>query len=285
MRAFVWMAKRWSAWVWVCFLAFLGIVVLAELVEQGRTLSQGGDWSDLLRGVGDKLPLLVRDLWTPLLALSASLFVCHYRFTALKNLWLSGVRPVGFLLQMGLVSLVWSLLVLGAVEGRLKHQVVDHEQVEWVLVDGLATQLHSDGTGQISVLQIQGVDAGLILSRPQNWEPSIVQALFWGANPAQAALAQLVDHPHPMAGAWRQWRMLSWVLPALLVVGVAWACLVLPFGLGLLSFLSLAMGIGTQMTGSVLAQMGHNSGYPVVFVASGFVILGCWKSLRGGLGP
>ena len=269
----------------VCFLAFLGIVVLAELVEQGRVLSQGGEWSQLLGSVGGKLPLLVRDLWTPLLALSASLFVCHYRSTALQSFWLSGVRPVGFLLQMGLVSLVWSLVVLGAAEGRLKHQAFEPDQAEWVLVNGLATQLQSDETGQISVLQIQPTDAGLVLSRPQNWDPSLTQTLLGGANPAQAAWTQLANHPHPMAGAWRQWRMLSWILPALLVFGVAGLCLVLPFGLGMLSVLSLAMGLGTQMTGSVLAQTGHSSAYSVVFFAGSLVVLWRWKSRRGGLGP
>jgi hypothetical protein len=79
--------------------------------------------------------------------------------------------------------------------------------------------------------------------------------------------------------------MLSWVLPAILGLGLAWASLMLPFGLGFLSALSLALGLGTQMTGGVLAQMGYSPAFSVVFFAGALVVLWRWKSWGGGLGP
>jgi hypothetical protein len=68
MTAFFWMAKKWSQWMLVFLGGLVGVVVLAEGVEQARFLPRVGLGWSLLVGIAAKLPLLVRDLWTPLMA-------------------------------------------------------------------------------------------------------------------------------------------------------------------------------------------------------------------------
>jgi hypothetical protein len=285
MTAFFWMAKKWSQWMLVFLGGLVGVVVLAEGVEQARFLPRVGLGWSLLVGIAAKLPLLVRDLWTPLMALASGLFVCHYRDNALRSFSLSGCRPAAFFTQMSFLTLIASGLVLGAVELTLAHQKPDLGQSEWVFVDGLATRLQSQPSGAVEVLQLQRTSTGMEVNRAVDLDPAVAQVLISGANPAQAALSQLVEHPHPLAKAWWVWRLCSWVLPSILVFLVASLCWILPLPLGVLSALSLGLGVATQMCGSSLAQMGLNPVFLVVFLSLSVATLLGWKSHRGGLGP
>lgn len=289
MTAFLWLAEKWSQWILVCFGALVGVVVLAEGVEQAPFLSQSGSVWALAVGIAAKLPLLVRDLWTPLMALTSALFVCRYRGNALKNFSLSGCRPAAFFAQMSLLALIASVLVLGATEITLSHQKPHSGQSAWVLIDGLATHLASQSSGAVEVLQIQSTNTGMVVNRAVDLDPALAQVLLRGANPAQASLSQLIDHPHPLARSWLLWRLVSWVLPGLLAFGIAWFCWVLPWPVGLLSALSLGVGAGFQVCGSAMAQMGLHSACFAVLVGilsvAAWVPMWRWNSKQGGLGP
>jgi hypothetical protein len=268
MTASLWLVKQLSKWVVGCFLGLVSLLVLAEFVEQGRLLAEGGSYFSLVSGIVEKLPLLIRDLLSPLMALTACLFVVRHRENSIQSLWISGFGRGRFLFLVGMVVLAWSVVILGTVEGFLNHQTPQKGQSEWVVVDGLTTRLQAEESGKISVLQLRNIEGeALSVYRPVDWDQTRAKALLLGAVPAEASYSQLKKHPHPLARSWRNWRRLSWLIPALLGVLVAAGCLAFHVNAGVGASLALALGIGTQVSGSILVEIGMSSSLSLLFCA------------------
>jgi lipopolysaccharide export LptBFGC system permease protein LptF len=278
MTASLWLSKQLSKWILGCFFGLVSLLVLAESVEQARLLAEGGSYSALFSGIVEKLPLLVRDLLTPLMALTTGLFVVRHRDNSIQSLWISGFGRFRFLFLVGVVVLGWSVVILGTVEGFLNHQVPQAGQSEWVIIDGLTTRLSADDSGEISVLQLRDNDGeDLSVSRPIGWDQGVATALLVGATPAEASYSQLENHPHPMANSWRDWRRLSWFIPALLGMLVAAGCLVFHLNTGVGAAVALALGLGTQISGGILVEIGIASSLSLVFWAGGMLVL--WRRM------
>jgi len=268
MTASFWLVKQLSKWILACLLGLVVLLALAEFVEQGRLLAEGGSYTALFSGVVEKLPLLIRDSLTPLMALTACLFVVRHRENSIQSLWLSGFGRVRFLFLVGMVVLAWSVVILGAVEGFLNHQTPQTGQSEWMVVDGLATRLQADESGKISVLQLRTDGEGaLSINRPLEWGHARAKALLLGATPAEASYSQLKTHPHPLASSWRNWRRLSWFIPAFLGMLAAAGCLIFRVNTGVGASVALSLGIGTQISGGVLVEIGAASSFSLLFCA------------------
>jgi hypothetical protein len=259
MTASLWLAKRLSSWILLCFFVLLGLVLLVESVEQGRLLSEGRSVAALLEVLASRLPILMRDLIPPLMALSVALFVVRLRRRHLAGLEASGLSRRRLLVSLGLVCFFWSGFLLQGTEALLDLRQAQPGQQSWVMLDGVATRLRLDETGGLDVLQLKpGKGRTLSISSPRELDRDRLLGLLTAPMPAQASLSALVNHPHPNAPNWWAWRQLSRVTPGLLALLVAGFCLILPLGMGQASALALGLGLGTQMGGSVLVEAGFN---------------------------
>jgi hypothetical protein len=70
---------------------------------------------------------------------------------------------------------------------------------------------------------------------------------------------------------------LSWFIPALLGMLVAAGCLVFHLNMGVGAAVALSLGLGTQISGGILVEIGIASSLSLLFWAGGILIL--WRRM------